>query len=51
MSSAPGQRAVRGQRGQALKAAFNVKSVQDLGRNKYFEAAAALVALSEAGAK
>jgi hypothetical protein len=36
---------------EALKKAFNVKTVHDLGRNKYFKAAAALVALSEAGAK
>lgn len=36
---------------EALKAAFNVKTVQDLGRNKYFKAAYALVALHEAGAK
>ncbi|HEY6747558.1 MAG TPA: hypothetical protein VI357_17795 [Mycobacteriales bacterium] len=36
---------------EALKSAFNVKTVHDLGRNKYFKAAAALVALSEAGAK
>ena len=36
---------------EALKAAFNVKTVQDLGRNKYFKAAFALVALHEAGAK
>lgn len=36
---------------EALKSAFNVKTVQDLGRNKYFKAAAALVALHEAGAK
>jgi hypothetical protein len=35
----------------ALKKAFNVTTVHDLGRNKYFKAAAALVALSEAGAK
>jgi hypothetical protein len=35
----------------ALKAAFNIKTVHDLGRNKYFKAAAALVALHEAGAK
>ena len=35
----------------ALKSAFNIKTVHDLGRNKYFKAAAALVALSEAGAK
>jgi hypothetical protein len=36
---------------EALKSAFNVKTVHDLGRNKFFKAAAALVALSEAGAK
>lgn len=36
---------------EALKQAFNVKTVHDLGRNKYFKAAAALVALKEAGAK
>jgi hypothetical protein len=36
---------------EALKSAFNIKTVHDLGRNKYFAAAAALVALSEAGAK
>ncbi len=36
---------------EALKAAFNVKTVHDLGRNKYFKAAHALVALHEAGAK
>jgi hypothetical protein len=35
----------------ALRSAFNIKTVQDLGRNKYFKAAAALHALSEAGAK
>jgi hypothetical protein len=35
----------------ALKQAFNIKTVQDLGRNKHFKAAAALVALGEAGAK
>lgn len=35
----------------ALKAAFNVKTVHDLGRNKYFTAAHALVALHDAGAK
>jgi hypothetical protein len=37
--------------GEALKAAFNIRTVHDLGRNKYFKAAAALVALNEAGAK
>jgi len=36
---------------ELLASAFNVKTVHDLGRNKYFKAAAALVALSEAGAK
>ncbi|CAA9215589.1 MAG: hypothetical protein AVDCRST_MAG41-170 [uncultured Corynebacteriales bacterium] len=36
---------------EALKKAFNVKTVHDLGRNKYFKAAHALVALKEAGAK
>jgi hypothetical protein len=36
---------------EALKQAFNVKTVHDLGRNKYFKAAYALVALHEAGAK
>ena len=36
---------------EALKQAFNVKTVHDLGRNKYFKAAFALVALHEAGAK
>lgn len=36
---------------EALKSAFNIKTVHDLGRNKYFKAAAALVALNEAGAK
>jgi hypothetical protein len=36
---------------EALKSAFNIKTVHDLGRNQYFKAAAALVALSEAGAK
>jgi hypothetical protein len=35
----------------ALKAAFNVKTVEDLGKNKYFKAAAALLALQEAGVK
>lgn len=36
---------------ESLRKAFNVKTVHDLGRNKYFKAAHALVALSEAGAK
>jgi len=36
---------------ELLASAFNVKTVHDLGRNRYFKAAAALVALSEAGAK
>ena len=32
---------------ELLKQAFNVKTVGDLGRNKYFRAAAALVDLAE----
>ena len=32
---------------QLLKDAFNIKTVGDLGRNKYFRAAAALVDLAE----
>ena len=35
---------------ESLRQAFNVKTVHDLGRNKYFKAAYALVALHEAGA-
>jgi hypothetical protein len=35
----------------ALRQAFNVKTVQDLGTNKHFRAAYALAALGEAGAK
>lgn len=35
----------------ALKAAFNIKTVADLGRNKYFAAAVALYNLSTTGAK
>lgn len=31
-----------------LKAAFNIKTIGDLGKNKYFKAAAALIALTEA---
>jgi hypothetical protein len=34
-----------------LKQAFNIKTVGDLGRNKYFRAAALLSQLREAGAK
>lgn len=34
---------------EALRSGFNIKTVQDLGRNRYFKAAAALHALSEAG--
>ncbi len=34
-----------------LKDAFNIKTVQDLGKNKYFRAAQLLTQLSEAGAK
>jgi hypothetical protein len=36
---------------EALKKAFNVKSVGDLGTNKFFRAAQALAHLGEAGAK
>ncbi len=32
---------------ELLKQAFNIKTVGDLGRNKYFRAAAALVDLAE----
>jgi len=32
---------------EALKQAFNIKTIGDLGRNKYFRAAAALVDLAE----
>ena len=35
----------------ALRQAFNVKTVADLGRNKFFRAAQALTLLGEAGAK
>jgi hypothetical protein len=34
-----------------LKQAFNVKTIGDLGKNKYFRAAQLLAQLSEAGAK
>jgi hypothetical protein len=37
--------------GDLLKQAFNIKTVGDLGKNKYFRAAQLLVQLSEAGAK
>jgi len=36
---------------ELLAQAFNIKTVQDLGKNKYFHAAAALTALGEAGGK
>jgi hypothetical protein len=36
---------------EALRSAFNVKTVRDLGRNKFFRAAQALTLLGEAGAK
>lgn len=36
---------------ELLQSAFNVKTVGDLGRNKYFRAAALLTELAEAGAK
>ena len=35
----------------ALKTAFNIKTVGDLGKNKFFAAAVALYDLSETGAK
>jgi len=35
----------------ALKSAFNVTTVGDLGKNKYFAAAVALYDLSQAGGK
>ncbi len=35
----------------ALKSAFNVKTISDLGKNKYFQAAVALYELGQAGAK
>jgi len=34
-----------------LRQAFNIKTVGDLGKNKYFQAAQALTVLGEAGAK
>ena len=36
---------------EALKSAFNIKTVRDLGKNKYFAAAVALYDLSQTGAK
>lgn len=36
---------------EALKSAFNIKTVADLGKNKYFQAAVALYELSRTGAK
>lgn len=36
---------------EALWSAFNVKTVADLGKNKYFRAAQALAILGEGGAK
>lgn len=36
---------------EALKKAFNVTTVGDLGKNKYFRAAQLLTQLAEAGAK
>lgn len=36
---------------QLLKDAFNIKTVGDLGKNKYFRAAQLLTQLAEAGAK
>jgi hypothetical protein len=34
-----------------LKEAFNIKTVKDLGTNKFFRMAAAMVSLSETGGK
>lgn len=36
---------------QALLKAFNIKTVRDLGTNKYFKAAAAIVALADSSQK
>jgi hypothetical protein len=36
---------------ELLKSAFNIKTVGDLGKNKYFRAAQLLSELAEAGAK
>lgn len=36
---------------ELLRSAFNIKTVGDLGRNKYFRAAQLLSELAEAGAK
>jgi hypothetical protein len=36
---------------ELLKKAFNIKTVGDLGKNKYFRAAQLLAELAEAGAK
>lgn len=36
---------------QALKSAFNITTVEQLGKNKYFAAAVALYDLSQSGAK
>jgi hypothetical protein len=36
---------------EALKKAFNVTTVADLGKNKYFQAAVALYELAQTGAK
>jgi hypothetical protein len=36
---------------EALRSTFNVKTVGDLGKNKFFRAAQALALLGEAGAK
>lgn len=36
---------------EALKQAFNVKTVADLGKNKYFRAAQAMTMLADGGGK
>lgn len=36
---------------ESLKSAFNITTVEDLGKNKYFAAAVALYELAQTGAK
>jgi hypothetical protein len=36
---------------EMLKAAFNIKTVGDLGKNKYFRAAQAMAVLADGGAR
>jgi hypothetical protein len=37
--------------GEALQKAFNIKTIGDLGKNKYFRAATLISQLADAGAK